>query len=89
MTQAPDSIAAIGSRIRLAREQLGITSLEQFADRIREKGCARPSGAKISRIETGIQPVPLDILSAVAELTEIPQRDLRPDLAALFTEAAE
>lgn len=89
MTDTSHSIAAIGSRIRQAREHLGIASLEQFADRIRDKGCARPSGAKISRIETGIQPVPIDILSAVAELTEIPQRELRPDLAALFVGAGE
>lgn len=88
----PSDLAAIGRRIREARERAGITSLEHFADQIRDSGCERPSGAKISRVETGVQPVPLDILGAVSTLTGIPENELRPDLAQLakrFTEAAE
>lgn len=84
----PTDLKAIGARIREARKR-DRYSLEQFADQIREHGCGRPSGAKISRVETGIQPVPLDILDAVASLTNIPTRELRPDLAARFVAAAE
>lgn len=87
--QTSVDFAEIGSRIRSARESAGIPGLEQFADKIRDKGCERPSGAKISRIETGVQPVPLDIIAAVADLTGIPERELRPDLASIFIEAAE
>jgi transcriptional regulator with XRE-family HTH domain len=80
MNDVPNTFAVIGARVRNAREQLGIKSLEQFADRIRDEGCERPSIAKLSRIETGVQPVPLDILEPLSALTKIPARDLRPDL---------
>ena len=92
MSDMPIDLPAIGRRIRETRVKAGITSLEHFADLIRDSGCDRPSGAKISRVETGVQPVPLDILGAVSTLTEIPENELRPDLAQLarrFTEAAE
>lgn len=56
-------------------------SLDDFADRIAREGLPRPSAAKLSRIETGHQPVPLDILDAVAEISGIPPHELRPDLA--------
>ncbi len=82
-------IAAIGARIRAARMGAGITSLETFADLIRDSGYERPSGAKISRVETGVQPVPLDILDAVSTITKIPAKELRPDLAARFCEVVE
>lgn len=70
-----------GERIRAARGQL---SLDAFADLIAREGCPRPSVAKLSRIETGVQPVPIDIVSAVEKLTGIPIDDLRPDWAAKF-----
>lgn len=92
MSDMPIDFGIIGQRIRDARAKAGISNLEQFADRIRENGCERPSGAKISRVETGVQPVPLDILGAVSTLTGIPETELRPDLATLakrFAEAAE
>jgi transcriptional regulator with XRE-family HTH domain len=89
MNDVPNTFAVIGARVRNAREQLGIKSLEKFADRIGEKGGERPSTAKLSRIETGVQPVPLDILEPLSELTKIPARDLRPDLAKLLEEKTE
>lgn len=62
-------------------------SLDQLADRIKKLSRKRPSTAKLSRIETGIQPVPLDILEPLAKITGIPTRDLRPDLAKKFEAA--
>lgn len=75
---------AIGARVRACREGLGISSLETLADQIKLKGCERPSTAKLSRIETGLQPVTTDILSALSAVTGIPATELRPDLAALM-----
>lgn len=60
-----------------------------MADRIKEQGCERPSAAKLSRIETRVQPVTLDILPALSKITEIPRDELRPDLAAVMQEAVE
>ncbi len=82
-------LIAIGARIRAAREQRGLKTLDQFADRIFETGCDRPSLAKLSRLETGDQPVPLDILPAVSSIVGIPAQEIRPDLAAQFTRQAE
>lgn len=79
----------IGNDVRVARVARGFTSLERFADRVGELAENRPSVAKLSRIETGEQPVPADILPAVAAITEIAPEALRPDLAKLFHEAAE
>ena len=63
-------------------------SLDQLAERIKKVSRKRPSAAKLSRIETGIQPVPLDILDPLVRITGIPANKLRPDLAKVF-EAAE
>lgn len=82
-------LAGIGARVRNARVQAGIKNLEQFADEIGASGCDRPSVAKLSRIETGEQPVSLDILVPVSKLTGIAPQDLRPDVAAKFGEQAE
>jgi transcriptional regulator with XRE-family HTH domain len=79
-----NNLSEIGSRIRAAREARGLRTLDQFADRIRDSGCRRPSVAKLSRIETGEQPIATDILPIVAELTGIAPADLRPDLAELL-----
>ena len=59
-------------------------SLDDLADKIRKAGCDRPSIAKLSRIETGVQPVSLDILDGLSRITAIPPRELRPDVAAIF-----
>jgi transcriptional regulator with XRE-family HTH domain len=64
-------------------------SLDDMADRIKEQGCDRPSAAKLSRIETRVQPVTLDILPALSKITEIPRGELRPDLVTALHEAAE
>jgi transcriptional regulator with XRE-family HTH domain len=77
-----------GPRIRDFRLAKG-WSLDDFADQIREQGYDRPSAAKLSRIETKVQPVSLDILPAISKITEIPRGELRPDLASALHEAAE
>lgn len=82
-----------GERIRafrLGRPQ-GEKSLEWLASEISKiTGRAAPSKAKISRLETGEQPVPLDVLPALEKITGIPAAELRPDLAAIFeTQGAE
>jgi transcriptional regulator with XRE-family HTH domain len=68
----------------LIREFRGKQSLDQFADRFEQAGFQRPSIAKLSRIETGIQPVPLDLLPAIGSITGIPPEELRPDVASKF-----
>jgi hypothetical protein len=73
--------ATPGERIRTAR---GERSLDAFADLIQREGAPRPSIAKLSRIETGVQPVPVDVLPAISKITGIPPRELRPDLAEMF-----
>lgn len=82
-------LKAIGSRVRASRQARGFKSLEKFADRIAELGDVRPSGAKLSRIESGIQPVTPDILSPLAQITDIPAVELRPDLAAALRQTQE
>lgn len=77
-------LVAIGKRLSKRRKEIGFSSLEALADQISSKGCGRPSIAKLSRIETGVQPVPTDILTELAEVTGIPANELRPDLAAKF-----
>lgn len=74
----------IGKSVRKSRVERGIKNLEEFADRVAERGVKRPSTAKLSRIETGEQPVPMDILPALSDVTGISTRDLRPDLANLM-----
>lgn len=87
MNAQKPQLAEIGSRIRQARKDAGFRSLDQLADGIRDSGCDRPSVAKLSRIETGDQPVTLDILPILSELTGIAPWDLRPDVAAKFARA--
>jgi hypothetical protein len=62
--------------------------LDKLADRIAEEGCERPSTAKLSRIETGKQPVATDILDPLEKITGIPAKELRPDLAKHFEAGA-
>lgn len=62
-------------------------SLDGLADRIKRLSRKRPSVAKLSRIETGKQPVPLDIIKPLEKITGIPARQLRPDLAKLLEPA--
>jgi transcriptional regulator with XRE-family HTH domain len=79
----PKPQSSPGARVRAFRKNAGI-SLDDLADRIKRAGCDRPSIAKLSRIETGVQPVTIDILDGLAKATGIPARELRPDLAAKF-----
>lgn len=72
-----------GARVRAFRKSAGI-SLDDLAGRLQKAGFGRPSTAKLSRIETGVQPVAMDILDGLAIVTGIPARDLRPDIAAKF-----
>lgn len=72
------------ARVRAYREGAGL-SLDDLADRLKNAGSKRrPSIAKLSRIETGLQPVTPDILASLVKITGIPAGDLRPDLAAFF-----
>jgi transcriptional regulator with XRE-family HTH domain len=74
-------MSAPHDRIRAYRERAGM-SLDELADEIAKVCGDRPSKAKMSRIETGIQPVPVDLLPALKKITGIPGEELRPDLAA-------
>lgn len=47
------------------------------------------SDVTVSRWETGERRIDDDLLPRVAEFTGIPRNQLRPDLAALMSEAAE
>lgn len=47
------------------------------------------STGNLSRIETGQQPITDGLLPKIVAETGIPARELRPDLAHLFGEAAE
>jgi transcriptional regulator with XRE-family HTH domain len=81
----------IGARVRAYRERAG-WGQEDLCDEIKRRGprgLKRPSAAKLSRIETGLQPVPIDILETLADVTEIPAAELRPDLAAMFGKFAK
>lgn len=73
----------IGARVRASRQAIG-ASLERLADQLTERGAPRLSAATLSRIESGLQSVSPDILAELSEITGIPTRDLRPDLAAKF-----
>lgn len=78
-----------GGAIRAWRESAQPKiSLDDLADKLKRLTRKRPSTAKLSRIETGKQPVPQDIIQPLAKITGIPAKELRPDLAAMF-EAAE
>jgi transcriptional regulator with XRE-family HTH domain len=63
-------------------------SLDQLADAIAKISGDRPSKAKLSRIETNKQPVPLDMLFAISKITGISRKKLRPDVAKLMEEVA-
>lgn len=65
------------------RQWRGKRSLEEACDLFKDKGFPRPSIAKLSRIERD-QKVPPEDVPAVAAVTGIPARELRPDLAELF-----
>jgi hypothetical protein len=65
------------------RQWRGKRSLEEVCDLFPAKGFPRPSIAKLSRIERD-QKVPTDDVPAVAAVTGIPAKELRPDLAKLF-----
>lgn len=78
----------IGKAIRAYRHGQRL-SLEKLADMIAEDSGERPSTAKLSRIETGKQPVATDILESLEKITGIPAKDMRPDLARHFEVAAE
>lgn len=56
-------------------------SLDGLADQIAEQGVRRPSAAKLSRIETGKQPVATDLLAPLEKITGFSRKELRPDLA--------
>jgi transcriptional regulator with XRE-family HTH domain len=77
-----------GARVRAFREDAGLT-LDDLADQLKRAGSKRrPSTAKLSRIENGLQPIPTDILAPLAKITRIPVGILRPDLAAMFVGVA-
>jgi transcriptional regulator with XRE-family HTH domain len=42
----------------------------------------------VSRWETGARKIELDLIASISEKTGIPKSALRPDLAAMFSEAA-
>lgn len=65
------------------RQWRGTRSLEEACDLFTAKGFPRPSIAKLSRIERD-QKVPLEDVPAFAAVTELPAKELRPDLAEMF-----
>jgi transcriptional regulator with XRE-family HTH domain len=77
------SEALPGQAIRAFRNERKM-SLDALADMIADDGQPRPSAAKLSRIETGKQPVTTDILDSLEKITGIPAKELRPDLAKHF-----
>lgn len=85
MSDVHDSVSAqsAGALLRARRERAGY-SLDDLADRIELTGVDRPSTAKLSRIETGIQPVPTNLLEPLVMVARIPARMLRPDLYKLM-----
>lgn len=67
------------------RRWRGQRSLEEVCNLFAERGFPRPSIAKLSRIERD-QKVPPEDVPAVSAVTGIPARELRPDLASVFSE---
>lgn len=59
-------------------------SLDAVCDLLKEQGLQRPSIAKVSRIEWGLQNVPLDMVPALSAITGFPAKEIRPDLAEKF-----
>jgi transcriptional regulator with XRE-family HTH domain len=75
--------STVGDAIRTFRTSQE-WSLDELADRVKKLTRKRPSTAKLSRIETNKQPVPVDLVGPLSEITEIPKSELRPDLAKIF-----
>ena len=75
-----------GTAIRAYRKREKL-SLDGLADRVRDSGNERPSTAKLSRIETGEQPLPVELVPIIEQITGIPAKELRPDLAKVFERA--
>lgn len=74
-----------GAAIRAFRKgQSPEWSLDDLADKVKKLTRKRPSTAKLSRIETNKQPVPVELVGPLSQITEIPKGELRPDLAKLF-----
>lgn len=65
--------------IRQFRKDSGL-SLDDLAKRIEDLTGARPSVARLSRIETGHQPVSIDLIAPLRTITGMSAEDLRPDL---------
>lgn len=63
-------------------------SLEDVCDLLVQQGLERPSAAKLSRIERD-QDIPPEMLSAFEAITDIPAKEMRPDLAKIFDKEAE
>lgn len=74
------------NKLRVWRKEQNL-NLEEFCEMFAARGFERPSTAKLSRIERD-QDVPPEMLSQLEVITGIPARDLRPDLAKLFSEGA-
>src|SRR5438876_9164395 len=74
------------NRLRTWRRKQGF-SLAKVCDLLAKQGVARPSAAKLSRIERD-QVVPLGMLAAFEAITAIPARMLRPEVARLFVQEA-
>lgn len=72
-------MSEIAKRIRKWRNDQGL-SLEKACELFAERGFEKPSTAKLSRIERD-QNVPVDMIPAVAAITGIPAKEIRPDLA--------
>lgn len=73
------------NRVRKWRKEMRLT-LDQACDLFSVRGFERPSIAKLSRIERD-QNVPIEDVPAVAAVTGIPAKELRPDLAKMFEAA--
>lgn len=79
-----------GARIRDFRERNRDMTLDELCDKLAKHLPERPSKAKLSRIETGEQGIPEDLIPALVKVTEIPAVDLlSPEIAKLVREAVE
>jgi|SRR5215469_14062809 len=74
----------IGQTIRVSRQARGMATLADLGVRLALRGIT-VSDATLSRIETGIQPVPLDYVTELAAILGVSPRTLRPDVAAKFS----
>jgi hypothetical protein len=88
MTVLAKSPNEIGARLRASRERAGFSTQDQLCDAIARRGkplgLKRPSAAVLSRIETGVQPVPINLLRVLPAIIDMPAAEMRPDLAELF-----